>query len=160
MSERTFTIVMTDHERLMALTALGFCYAHLPQVRPLIVINDLIDKLTKAAAVETENNPRTIPAPPVAAPPPRDYFQRDRKGNEQTSPPTDAALKTVRIVGTQEQKSKTPGKAAFLKVIFQSGQASCFDSNLFPLIIKRTGEEAALWFVQSGKYWNIVGVRA
>lgn len=149
----------------MNLAALGFARVRLPQGEPATILDRLIAKVTRTEAGDNPNCrvadaiPGTKAQPTIPAQV-RDYFQRDRKGNEQTNAPADAALKAVKIVGTQTQQSKTPGKAEFLKVIFAGGQASCFDSSLFSMIIRRTGEEAALWFVQSGKYWNIVGIRA
>ena len=154
MSDRTFTIQMGEDERLMLLAALGFAVIRLPQGEPATIINTLIAKLCVTPEAKAIAQPAVAPATT------RDYFQRDRKGNELSGPPEGAELKTVKIVGAQEMASKTPGKNPFLKVLFNGGQAACFDSLLFPHIVKRTGEEAALYFVKSGNYWNIVGVRA
>lgn len=161
MSERTFTIEMTENERLMALTALGFCVVRLPEMKPRIVVADLIHKLTDAAGQDVDPTPRERLKPPAPVPAQvRDYFQKDRRGKEQLNAPADAELKTVKVISAQELTSSTPGKAPYMKVIFGGKQASCFDPILFPLIVRRTGEDAQFWFVQSGKYWNIVGVRA
>jgi hypothetical protein len=160
MSDRTFTIQLAEDERLMNLAALGFALVRLPDGEPASLINGLIAKMTKAPG-QGDSTSQSAPLPQTTTNTAvRDYFQRDRKGKEQSGPPEGAELKTVKIVGAQEMASKTPGKAAFLKVMFNGGQAACFDSLLFPHIVKQTGQEAALYFVKSGNYWNIVGVRA
>ena len=38
--------------------------------------------------------------------------------------------------------------------------ANCFDSQLFPWLIKQTGQKTTLYLVKSGEYLNVVGVRA
>lgn len=163
--ERTFTITMHEDERLMNLAALGFASMRLPQGEPATILNGLIAKLTKANGADSELYNRA-PDPAVfhpSAPVPceaRDYFARDRKGNIPPGPPEGAELKAVKIVGTNELASKTAGKSPFLKVIFSGGQAACFDAALWPHIVKKTGQDAELYFVKSGSYWNIVGVRA
>ena len=160
MTDRTFTIQMGEDERLMNLAALGFALVRLPEGEPASLINGLIAKMTKAPG-QSDSASQGAPLPQGETNHAlRDYFQRDRKGNELSGPPEGAELKTLKIVGAQEMASKTPGKNPFLKVLFTGGQAACFDSLLFPHIVKRTGEEAALYFVKSGNYWNIVGVRA
>ena len=211
MTERTFSVTMTEDERLMNLAALGFASMRLPEGEPATIINALIAKLTNAAAIVLVGGlPGVLPiaqaqklpsqvwctcghisgqhaatfphqcacdgnrwvngqgsvcnckgfAVGSLSTPARDYFARDRKGNVPPGPPEGAELQTVKIVGAQEMASKTPGKNSFLKVVFNGGQAACFDSALWPHIIKQTGLDAILYVAKSGNYLNIVGVRA
>ena len=177
MSDRTFTIQMNDASRLMTLVALGavevlmnlnfetprdvILFEPLFQLRDLLISAPGSDGQPIQAPGQSDSASQGAPLPQGETNHAlRDYFQRDRKGNELSGPPEGAELKTVKIVGTQEMASKTPGKNPFLKVLFTGGQAACFDSLLFPHIVKQTGQEAALYFVKSGNYWNIVGVRA
>jgi hypothetical protein len=152
MNDRTFTVTMTEDERLMNLAALGFASVRLPQGEPATVINDLIAKLTKITATPTSET--------VAQFTFHDYFARDRNGNIPSDPPQGAGLMTVKIVGAQETASKTPDKSSFLKVVFTGGHAVCFDSALWPHIVKQTGQDAILYVAKSGDFLNIVGVRA
>jgi hypothetical protein len=163
MSDRTFTVTMTEDERLMNLAALGFASVRLPQGEPATLISGLIAKLQKIPATPSDpdngNFSRNL-AGPSKPKPFVDYFARDRKGVVQSGPPEGAELKTVKIVSAQEKASTTAGKPPFLKVIFAGGTGHCFDSILFPHIVKQTGQEAVLYIVQAGNYLNIVGVRA
>jgi hypothetical protein len=165
MNDRTFTVTMTEDERLMNLAALGFASVRLPQGEPATLINGLIAKLQKIPATPSDpdngNFSRNL-AGPSKPKPFVDYFARDRKGNIQTGPPEGAELQTIKILQAAEKASTTVGKAPFLQVLFNGaiGKANCFDALLWPLIVKQTGQEAALYFVKAGNYWNIVGVRA
>jgi hypothetical protein len=85
----------------------------------------------------------------------RDHFARAKDGTVPTVPPKDAELQIVKIV-----RATLSGNKDFLRVISGGGAANCFDSNLFPLIVE--GREVGLYLLRSrsGKYTNIVGVRA
>lgn len=159
MPDRTFTIQLGEDERLMNLAALGFALVRLPDGEPASLINGLIAKMTKAPG-QSDSADQRAPMPQTTTNTAlREYFQRDRKGNEQTNAPADAELRTVKVLQTQEMPGKKAG-TKYLKVIFRHGMASCFDAELFPHIVKQTGQDVALYFVKSGNYENIVGVRA
>jgi hypothetical protein len=164
MSARTFTIQMNDASRLGTLVALGAVEVLLnlnfesPKdiiiFEPLFTLRDFL--ITMPVDSETPVRPKEMPVPAA----PRDYFEHDRHGQEKTSAPDGAELRKVQVLQAQEMPGKTDPSKRFLKVIVTKGTANCFDPQLWPHIVKRTGEEVELWFVQSGKYWNIVGVRA
>jgi len=106
MTERQFTIALTDAERLMVLTALGFVSMRVPPAsHPWTVIDGLIAKVTHAS-VANERTPAggesrtefehdrfgtagpisgTGTARAVLAPPtPKDYFQPTKSGKAVT----------------------------------------------------------------------------
>lgn len=161
-TERTFTLTLTDAKRLTILHALGFMYAKLDKTPPVVTeaVLGLIGELTTAPGKDQTlaqvTGGGTAPAHAILGrSPSQTLFARDRKGDSPTSAPTGAELGTYRIVGT----AKT---AKYLKVILANkGTANCFDSALWPLIEKREGQDCELWLTKStdGKYLNIVGVR-
>lgn len=102
-----------------------------------------------ATAPAPEKPPTPIPAELM------DYFARDRKGNVPKSAPAGATLQTVRIQGTTESVDRK-----HLKVIYAGGKANCFDRELWPRIVRQSGQDAQLWILESGNFLNIVGVRA
>jgi hypothetical protein len=163
MSDRLFTITMTETQRLASLYALAFMrqqmYSAVQLTEPIL---DLMGKLT--AATGTDQAIDQPIARPVSRPAPvtkLDYFQRDRKGVAPTIAPTDAELMTVNVVAATEKPIKN-GRA--LEVIYnvagKGGKAKCFDASLWPYITPRQGQTAELWILESGNYLNIVGVRA
>jgi hypothetical protein len=190
MSTRTFTLTLDDGDRLMVLTALGFASMHLMagnvDVKMRRPIDELISRLIGANGWDgatTPQTPREIlsdahvrrdhardddpksgseAARAVLAPAPvttHDYFAADRKGNIPLKPPTGATLQTVDILTTAESPDRK-----HLKVVFKgegkASKANCFDRELWPHIVRRTGASAQMWIVESGNYLNIVGVRA
>jgi hypothetical protein len=86
---------------------------------------------------------------------PRDYFVRDKSGVAPTVAPKDAEFKTVKILQANQSNAKD-----YLRVLFTGGQANCFDPHLFDRIRSSVGLELGLYLTRSGKYTNIVGVRA
>ena len=101
------------------------------------------------------------PTPPIAL---RDRWARDRKGNELPNP-EGCVPYHVRIWKT-ERKDLSDGRPR-LKVSWQTPSArdfidaNCFDEKLFPWIAAQSKEPTALLYVvKSGKYLNVVGVRA
>lgn len=160
--DRTFTIQFGEDERLLALTALGFAIVRLPQGEPLRLIDGLINKLTRAAGkdVAQPNAGTSGGHALVNQLIPQDFFQLDRAGNNQTSPPEGAELRTVKFLKAVDTPGKAGGKP-YLKVVFANGTANCFDSRLWQGI-KSTppNAELSLWIVESGNYLNVVGVRA
>jgi hypothetical protein len=136
-TDRSFTVILDDSDRLMVLTALGFASMHLIAASAPIdmrrPIDALIRKLSSAPGQDSpQPNSGTDAARAVLAPmaqprePQRgetitygpaqqDYFAADRKGNISTNPPTGAELAVVPIVSAQEKPS---AKGKFLQVIF------------------------------------------
>jgi hypothetical protein len=161
--DRTFTIQFGEDERLLALTALGFAIVRLPQGEPLRLIDGLINKLTRAAGKDVAHpgaGTASVAHPSPKPTAPQDIFQLDRKGNEQSSAPEGAELRTVKFLKAVDTPGKAGGKP-YLKVVFANGTANCFDSRLWQGI-KSTppNAELSLWIVESGNYLNVVGVRA
>jgi hypothetical protein len=103
-------------------------------------------------------------ATPIAL---RDRWARDRKGNELPNPSGCESV-TVHIWKTERKLPRTgENKTPFLKVTWYAsegngyGDANCFDEKLFPWIAAQSKEPTALLYVvKSGKYLNVVGIRA
>jgi len=100
------------------------------------------------------------PTPPIAL---RDRWARDRKGYELPNPSGCEAI-TAHI--WKQERRDTSGRAR-LKVSWQAPggkgfvDAACWDEKLFPWIAAQSKEPTALLYVvKSGKYLNVVGVRA
>ena len=159
MSDPTYSISLTELERTALAKALG----------------TLVTKLTNAP-VQIENSatlpppapPRekaTAPVPPVTTNliAPRDRWARDRHGIEVPQPKGFEAF-TVR--GMKTEPADLEDKRARLKVSWQSQGsgyvvASCWDEKLFPWLAAQSKEPTAtLYVVKSGKYLNVIGVRA
>lgn len=182
MTERQFTIALTDAERLMVLTALGFVSMRVPPAsHPWTVIDGLIAKVTHAS-VANERTPAggesrtefehdrfgtagpisgTGTARAVLAPPtPKDYFQPTKSGKAVTEAPEGAELSQVKISSVQKLKLD----AKYWTVTFThgepqtAGRASCWDAVLAEKL--RGVSSAWVWIQESGNYLNIVGVRA
>ena len=170
MSERTFTITLSDEQRLTVINALSFSLGQLA-VHPVTAavrepIIQLIGQLSEAKGKDSGAEAARAILQPIHQPnPPVDYFARDRKGNVPMNPPEGAELRNVRIIQATEVPAKS-GKAGFLQVIFSAanpkdgGKANCFESQLWNAIRNRLNQPAELWILQSGNYLNIVGVRA
>lgn len=152
MSGPTYSITMTDAERRQLADALGM----------------LVQKLTNAAPV-LDGDPRALPqASPAAAPPTntpelRDRWARDRKGNEVANPEGAEALE----VSLNKPQTKKGKDGDYMHVTWPANtqrgfvDANCFDSALFPWIIKAAMErKARIYVVRKGNYLNIVGVHA
>jgi hypothetical protein len=152
MSEPTYSIVISEAERTAMAKALGALVAKLINA-PVVVESPS----NGSAARANLSPPAVAPAPPSIEQ--RDRWARDRKGNELPNPegcyPAD-----VHIWKTVQSSEK------YLKVTWQasSGQgytdANCFDSKLWPWLIKSAGQRTRLYLATKGKYLNIVGVRA
>ena len=156
MPDPTYTITITESERIALAAALGTFVSKLTNCRVQIEAPTGGTHTARALL-----SPST--APPAAAPAAspieqRDRWARDRKGNEVPNP-AEAYPADVHVWKT-EQKEK------YLRVTWQSssGQgladANCFDSKLWPWLIKSTGQRTRLYILPAGKYLNIVGVRA
>jgi hypothetical protein len=168
MSEPTYTITLTETERTAFAKVLGGF------VTKLLNAPVQIDSATPATSAPSATNATSAPVPSTAQPsghvPPspieaRDRWARDRKGNEAPNPKGCTMARLV-LWNTEQKKGKT---GDYLKVTFTAPHeghtdASCFDSQLFPWLIKRAheskGDLTTVFLVESGKYLNIVGVRA
>lgn len=168
--ERKFNMELNDEKRLTLLYALGFMYREVCEApgdvkTPVVnLIHELSALQGRDVAVPTNGGTEAAKAilqPPATATAQAvtEKFQRDRKGNAQTSPPEGSALKTVRILQADEDTTRTG--APVLKVIFAGGKANCFEPQLWDWIKERAAkqESLGLWIAKSGVYQNIVGVR-
>jgi hypothetical protein len=169
MSERTFTLTLTADQRFVNLYALSFALRQVAGVAPVEVtqpIQNLITQLTLASGTQAADAAKTIqdfhsskaqiskPSAPVPAQT-QDYFIRDRKGNALTAAPTGATLQTVKIQATTESVDRK-----HLKVIYAGGKANCFDRELWPRLMRVSGQDAQLWIQEKGDFLNVVGIRA
>jgi len=168
MPEPTYTITITESERTALARALGLFVAKLTSA-PVFV---------EASAGGTQAARAVLSPPATASPtaqpsghlPPtpietRDRWTRDRKGNEVPNP-LGCHVASVVLWRTEQKKGKT---GEYLKVSFSEphqghSDASCFDAQLFPWLIKeaqeRRGQPSTVYLTENGKYLNIVGVRA
>jgi hypothetical protein len=163
MSEPTYTLTLTESQRVALAAALGILVAKLANCHIEIAAPKLEspDGGTHSA--------RAILSPPAAASakpsPPieqRDRWARNRKGEEVPNP-EGATAREVNLWKTEQKTGKSGGKS-YLKVTWQGENgfvdANCFDQQLFPWLIKQAGQKTRLYTVRSGNYLNIVGVRA
>lgn len=158
MSEPIYIITVTESERSAIAKALGALvtkFIHAP----------IFDAETRAMLSTSQS-----PAPPAAASCPapieqRDRWAKDRKGNELANP---AESFTVDATIWKTQQVDRPGKEKYLRVTWPNGvsgtgysDANCFDRDLWPWLIKQTGQHnTRLYLVKKGSYMNVVGVRA
>lgn len=181
MTTRTFSLALSDTDRLAILSALGFSsmYLHAKMTPELhsdwvTPIDRLIATLSSAPGHDSSSalpQSGTDAARAVLAPPaPTDHFAASRKGDIPVSAPDGAELSSVKIVSAQPTHSKKAGGQDYLAVIFAAGttadgrvrpagKASCFDKQLWRFIQNRENQAASLWIMESGNYLNIVGVR-
>src|SRR5208337_2208168 len=162
-AEISYTITLTEAERTAMAKVLGAFVTKLINA-PVFV------EATSGGTAQARAVLSPPPTPPAAAPTPapvepRDRRARDKKGNE-LAHPEDCVSHEILISKAELQKpyNKPDGKQ-FLKVTWQSTErgyvaARCFDTQLFPWIIGQIGKKMTLYFVKSGEYLNIVGVRA
>ena len=167
MSEPTYTITISEAERTAWAKVLGGLVTKLINA-PIFVESPTAG--TAAARAVLSSPPQDSPAqpsghvPPPTPMQPRDRWARDRKGNELPMPEGYAAREVTIWKAEQKPPKKENGKP-FLKVTWQSQDrgyvdANCFDSQLFPWLIKQTGQRTTIYLVKSGEYLNVVGVRA
>lgn len=165
MSEPTYTITLTESERAALAAALGTFVRKLTDCRVQIeaptggthAARALLSPSTAPPAAASASSACLQPstAIPIVQ---RDRWARDRKGNEVPSP-EGAYPADVHVWKTQQTET-------FLKVTWQAttGQGyadgNCFDSQLWPWLIKSAGQRTRLYLRPKGKYLNIVGLRA
>jgi hypothetical protein len=175
MSEPTYSFTLTESERAAFAKVLGAFVTKLLNAPPQVEDSPL--KAYYVGAEMSATLPLNSPTRPADSPPAvaqseaanpvalRDRWARDRNGNEAPNPKGKYAL-TVRIWKT-ERRDLGSGQPR-LKVTFGVDpsargftDANCFDEKLFPWIAAQSKESTALLYVvKSGKYLNIVGVRA
>ena len=160
MIEPTYTLTLTESERTGLARALGLLVTKLVNA-PVFVEAQPASGIIAPA----QDSPS---APPAAASRPtptdaRDRWARDRKGNELPNP--DGC--STHEVDIWKTENKTGKNGQFLKITWQAKDrgyvdASCFDQKLIPWIVARHEQRlrTVLHLVQSGKYLNVVGVRA
>ncbi|HME11880.1 MAG TPA: hypothetical protein VKF79_03390 [Candidatus Acidoferrum sp.] len=164
METPTYTITLTEAERTAMAKVLGAFVTKL--INAPVFVESASGGTSAARAVLA---PPPTPAAAAPTPPPvtepRDRWARDKKGNE-LAYPEDCVMHEILIWKAELKKpyNKPDGKQ-FLKVTWQSQEsgyvdARCFDTQLFPWIIGQIGKKMTLYFVKSGEYLNIVGVRA
>ena len=172
MSEPTYTLTISESERTAMAKVLGGLVTKL--INAPIFVESPTGGTAAARAVLSSPPPTSQadelpPSPPSGHVPPqtpqqRDRWARDRKGNEVPMPDGYAA-REVTIWKTEQKPAKKEGGKPFLKVTWQSQDrgyvdANCFDSQLFPWLIKQQGQRTTIYLVKSGQYLNVVGVRA
>lgn len=156
MPEATYTITITESERVAMAAALGTFVRKLTDCRVQIEAPTGGTHAARALLSPSTAPPAAVPAAsPIEQ---RDRWARDRKGNEVPNPegcyPADVHI------------WKTTQTDTFLKVTWQAstGQgfadANCFDPQLWPWLIKSAGQRTRLYLRAKGNYLNIVGVRA
>lgn len=170
MSEPTYTITISESERTLIAKALGGLVTKLLNA-PIFV--EAPSGGTQAARAVLSPPPTPAAAAPSQQPPvieQRDRWASDRK----IKAPQDAGIfwaqngataREVTIWKTEQKPAKKEGGKPFLKVTWQSQDrgyvdANCFDSQLFPWLIKQQGQRTTIYLVKSGQYLNVVGVRA
>jgi hypothetical protein len=163
MSEPTYTVILSESERTLLSRALGLFVTKLTNA-PIFV---------EAPSGGTQQARAVLspPSPPAAAPanspkPPieqRARWARDRKGN--AIAPREYEIVEVHL-SKAERKDLDDGKPR-MKVAWPAAtkgfvDANCFDDQLFPWLAAATksAEKTTLYIVHSGKYTNVVGVRA
>ncbi len=173
MTEPTYLISLTETERTAIARVLGGLVTKL--VNAPLQIPATVEAPTggtqaaRAVLSPSTSQPTRPPSPPAVAPSvtpieQRDRWDRNRKGAE-VPHPEGCEVQEVHLWKTEQKKAKTGKGADFLKVTWQSNgsgyvDANCFDSQLFPWLIKSQGQKTTIYTVRSGQYLNVVGVRA
>jgi hypothetical protein len=160
MPEPTYTITITETERAAYAKVLGGF------VTKLVNAPVQVDAASPSASSGTDaarallSPPAAAPAPPIAA---RDRWARDRKGNE--TPPKE--YQTVEAKIWKVERKDLPDNTPRMRVTWPAPttgyvDANCFDDRLFPWLSAgaSNGQVTTLHIVRSGKYTNVVGVRA
>lgn len=166
-----YTIIIDEKERQIMAEAFAIMARKIGTCTPVIDAKPSADQTRAIATPKSSAGEVRAYAGPAAAPTPapiaeeRDRWARDRKGKELPNP-EGCTAQTVHVWKVEQKQSRTPGKAPFWKVTWQSPtgkgyvDANCFDDQLAPVIMARQGKSAILHTVRSGDYLNVVGVRA
>ena len=169
MPEATYTLTLTESERTAIAKALGGLVTKL--INAPIFVESPSGGTQSARAVLSP-----LPESPAAArPSPTPVDLRDRWASDRKiKSPQDAGIfwaqqgavaREITIWKTEQKPAKKANGKPYMKVTWQSQErgyidANCFDSQLFPWLIKQTGQRTTIYLVKSGQYLNIVGVRA
>lgn len=163
MTEPTYTLLISDADRADLARVLGKFVHLLANAR--VQIESPSGGTQHARAVLSP--PPESPAAARPSPTPvdlRDRWARDRKGVELPNP--DGCYPAeITIWKTEQKPAKKAGGPPYLKVTWQSPDrgyvdANCFDSQLFPWLIKQQGQRTKIYLLKAGEYRNVVGVCA
>jgi hypothetical protein len=178
-TDKTFTLVLTDAERLAILYSLGYFWQSMSGSAASNSISLLEKRLHDAKADnEARINPAsgTEAARAVLSPPPAvevrdgqarmqitDRWQRSKAGVELPFPEGHEVFEVA--ITKAERKDLSDGRPRMIvgwPVPQGQGFASanCFDEKLFPWLSSRLKQKTVLYIMRSGKYLNVVGVRA
>ena len=163
MSEPTYTVTITESERALLAKGLGALVTKLINA-PIFVESPSGGTQAARAVLSPPSLPAAVPAPTQPPIEQHDRWARDRKGQELPNP-EGCVTREVTIWKTEQKAGKKPTGKPYLKVTWQSQDrgyidANCFDSQLFPWLIKQQGQKTTVYLVKSGDYLNVVGVRA
>ena len=181
LNQSCYTITISDAQRKMLIFALGHLFPAIKTETTVLLtpaefltLGDLLISAQPARpAIEGTMNgdqaARAMLSPPAPASQSptielRDRWARNRKGQEEPNP-KGCESRTVYIEKIEHMPNASNG-AKRIKVTFSypeargMGTASCFDENLFGFLANRMKQSTVLHINTSGKYLNIVGVRA
>lgn len=148
-----YTLMITEQERQTLAEAFGILARKLSNAAPVLDEKSGADHAKALLSPPAAAQP-THPTTPIEL---RDRWAKDRKGKELPNPE-----------GCQSADVhlwKTEQKGKYLRVTWQNngtghGYANCFDPDLWPWLIKQSGQLTRLYITRKGEYTNIVGVRA
>lgn len=156
-----FSITMTDEERRAAIHGLKIFMDAMLNAK--VQIEDKPHAETAKGPEPPADRPRPTPIEPV------DRWARNPQGAATPHPEGCVEHKLVTVWKTEQRKPRNdPSGAPFLKVTWAvpggNGyiDANCFDTQLWPWIekVKAENQRTTLYVKQSGKYLNLVGIRA
>ena len=165
MPDPTYTVILTEAERTAMAKVLGALVTKLINA-PVFVESPSGGTASARAVLSPPSPPAAALATPQTPTPieQRDRWAKDKHGNEVTWP-TGAEVREVTIWKTEQKPPRTEGGKPYLTVTWQAKErgyvdANCFDKTLFPWLIKQTGQPTTIYLTTSGRYLNVVGVRA
>lgn len=162
MSEPTYTITITEAERISLAYTLGLLVAKFTNAKVFVESPSGGTAAARAVLSPPQTPAAAAPVAPVMEL--RDRWAHDRKGKELPNP-EGCEAGVITIWKTEQKPARKEGGKPFLKVTWQSKgrgyvDANCFDSALFPWLIKQQGQPTTIYLVKSGEYLNVVGVKA
>lgn len=166
MSEPTYTLTLTESERIAMAAALGTLVTKLTNCHIQIEAPAGGTQAARAILSPSTAPPAVAPKKSPAPIEQRDRWARDRKGNEVPNP-EGCEAHTVHLWKAEIVKRKDASKTSFMKLAWDSPSskgsvdASCFDANLFSYFLAALKQhQVTLYTVRNGNYLNVVGVRA
>lgn len=158
-----YAISLSDDERLQLARAFHLIATKLSNAAPIVDATSGTDQARAILSPPTAASPSLAATRAPAQIPVRDRWARDRQGKE-IAFPEGCEKREVQLWKTEQKPPRKDGGAPYLKVTWQGERgyvdANCFDSELFPWLIKSSGKKTVLYTVQNGKYINVVGVCA